>query len=50
MNLDNLVKIIVYHLLIKWMIYLYFWDQFLMMSALVYMMHTKYDLQDTHLI
>ena len=50
MDLGNLVKTIMYHLLIKWMICLDYRDQFPMMSVLVYMMHIRYDFQDTHLV
>ena len=44
MNLGNLVKIIVHHLLIGGMVYHGRWDEFLMVSALVYVIHTRQDL------
>ena len=50
MDLGNLVKTIMYHLLIKWMICIDYRDQFPIMSALVYMMYTRYDFQDTNLV
>ena len=41
MNLGNLVKIVVYYLLIEMMTCLDHRDDFPMMSALVFMMHTR---------
>ena len=45
MNLGNPIEIVVHHLLIGGMAYLGYWDKFHMMSALVYVMYTKQDLQ-----
>ena len=45
MNLGNLVEIVVHHLLIGGMTYLGRWDEFLIVSVLVYVMHTRQDLQ-----
>ena len=41
MDLGNPVEIVVYHLLIGGMACLSHRDEFLMMSALVYVMHTR---------
>ena len=40
MDLDNPVEIVLYYLLIGGMTYLSFRNEFPMMSALVYVMHT----------
>ena len=40
MDLDNPVKIVLHYLLIGGMTYLSCWNEFPMMSALVYEMHT----------
>ena len=45
MNLGNPVEIIVHHLLIRGMVCLGHWDEFPMVSALVYVMHIGQDLQ-----
>ena len=44
MNLGNLVKIVVHQVLIGVMACLGLWDEFPMVSALVYEMHTRQDL------
>ena len=41
MNLGNLVDIVVHQLLIEVVAYLGLWDEFPMVSALVYEMHTR---------
>ena len=41
MDLDNLVETVLQHLLIGKMTYLIHWDEFPMVSALVYVMHTE---------
>ena len=41
MDLGNLVETIVQYLIIGGMIYLGCWDGFLMVSALMYVMHTR---------
>ena len=45
MNLGNIVEIIVQHLLIGGMTCLGCWDEFPMVSTLVYVMHIVQDLQ-----
>ena len=45
MDLGNLVEIVVHYLLIGGMTYLDCRDEFLMVSALVYVMHIRQDLQ-----
>ena len=46
MNLDNLVETVVHYLLIGGMTYLDRWDEFLIVSALVYGLHIdEQDLQ-----
>ena len=45
MDLDNSVETIVHYLLIEGMTCLGRQDGFLMVSALVYVMHTRHDLQ-----
>ena len=44
MDLDNLVKVVVQHLLIGGTICLGYYDAFSMVRALVYMMYTRHDL------
>ena len=44
MDLDNLVEIVMHHLLIGGIIYLDCQDEFVMVSALVYVMYTRHDL------
>ena len=44
MDLGNLVETVVHHLLIGGMTYLGRWDEFPMVSILVYVMHTGHDL------
>ena len=41
MDLGNPIEIVVYHLLIGGMACFSRWDEFLMVSALVYVMHTR---------
>ena len=44
MDLGNPIETVVYHLLIERMTYLGSQDEFLMVSALVYVMHIEQDL------
>ena len=44
MDLGNLVETVVHHFLIGRMTYLGHRDEFLMVNALVYVMHTRQDL------
>ena len=39
MDLDNPIEIVVHHLIIGGMTYLGRWDEFPMVSALIYVMH-----------
>ena len=45
MDLDNIVEIVVRHLLIRGMTYLVHRDGLPMVNALVYVMHTGYELK-----